>query len=92
MLIVIEVNYQALVPFVIVGIMQLGEQLAVPKWLVPFIILIVSCILSIFYLYPDDIKKAIFVGLIYTLSSMGLYSGTKLTVKGFLELSANKNK
>lgn len=68
----------ALVP-VVVGLTELLKKVGVPKSIIPVASIVLGLLFSFFYLAPGDPKKAILIGLVLGLSSIGLYSGTKNT-------------
>jgi hypothetical protein len=83
-----DINFSYLglaIPPVVIGLMELAKLAGLPKRLVPYVNVILSVLFSTIYLYPDSLKQGIFVGLIISLSSMGLYNGAKSTVKTFIE-------
>lgn len=75
-----EVYDVALIPL-IVGLVELCKRLGLKHKLLPVASLIFGLLAGIFYIYPDDIKGAILVGLVLGLSASGLYSSTKNTLE-----------
>jgi len=71
----------ALVP-VIMGMTELLKKIGIPKKYTPVFAIILGILCGFYYLAPDDPKKAIFLGIVIGLSSIGLYSGTKNTYEG----------
>lgn len=79
-----EVYDVALIP-IITGLVAVFCRLGVTKKFAPIVSLVLGLLIGIFYVYPDDIKGGILVGIMLGLSATGLYSGTKNTkelVKG----------
>lgn len=65
----------------IVGLVQLFKISGLPKKLLPLTSLILGIAAGIFYIYPEDLKGGIIVGIMMGLSASGLYSGTKSITK-----------
>ncbi len=76
----------ALVP-VIMGMVQLLKKSGMPKKYSPLASITLGILSGLFYMAPDDPRKAIFLGIVVGLTSVGLYSGTKNTME---EMSYNK--
>lgn len=75
-----EIYDVVLIPL-IVGLVELVKGLGLPKRFLPVISLLLGIAAGVFYLYPDDIKGGILVGIMLGLSASGLYSGTKNTIE-----------
>lgn len=75
-----EVYDVVLIPL-IVGLVELVKGFGVHKKFLPVISLFLGIAAGVFYLYPEDIKKGILVGMMLGLSASGLYSGTKNTIE-----------
>ncbi|AXI07680.1 hypothetical protein CUC15_01145 [Oceanobacillus zhaokaii] len=71
-----EIYDVVLIPLII-GLVQLLRTLGLRKKYLPLASLIFGLAGGIFYMYPDDLKGGIIVGLMLGLSASGLYSGTK---------------
>lgn len=74
----------ALIPL-ITALVTVFTRLGFPKKLAPIVSLVFGVLVGMLYVYPDDIKGGILVGIMLGLSAVGLYSGTKNTkeyVKG----------
>lgn len=71
----------ALVP-VVTGMVQLLKMSGLPKKYLPISSVILGVLSGYYYLAPDDLPRAIFLGIIVGLSAVGLYSGTKNTMQG----------
>lgn len=69
----------ALVP-VIIGLSELLKRFGLPNRLIPLAVMAQGLFFSFFYLAPGDPKKAILLGVVLGLSSVGLFSGTKNTI------------
>ena len=67
----------ALVP-IIMGLIELLKRVGIPKRYTPLFAVLIG-------IAPDDPKKAVLLGIVLGLSSIGLYSGTKNTYEGFRE-------
>lgn len=68
----------ALIP-IITGLVGVFTQLGLRKKFAPIVSLILGLLIGVFYVYPDDIKGGILVGIMLGLSAVGLYSGVKNT-------------
>lgn len=68
----------ALIP-IITGLVGVFTQLGLRKKFAPIVSLILGLLIGVFYVYPDDIKGGILVGIMLGLSATGLYSGVKNT-------------
>lgn len=77
----ITIYGMALVP-VIMGMTELLKRVGIPKKYTPLFAILLGVLCGFYYLSPDDPKKAVFLGIVIGLSSIGLYSGTKNTVEG----------
>lgn len=73
-----EVYNVALIPLII-GFVQLLKTLGLSKKYVPLASLLLGLAGGVFYLFPEDLKGGIIVGVMLGLSASGLYSGTKNT-------------
>jgi len=69
----------ALVP-VVIGLSELLKRSGVPKKYTPISALILGLLFGFFYLAPGEPKKAILMGIVLGLSSVGLFSGAKNTL------------
>lgn len=69
-----------LIPLII-GLVEMLKGVGLPKRLLPVASLFFGIAAGIFYVYPDDIKGGILVGIMLGLSASGLYSGTKNTIE-----------
>lgn len=77
----ITIYGMALVP-VIMGLVELLKRVGIPKKYVPVFAILLGILCGLYYLAPDDPRKAVFLGIVMGLSSIGLYSGTKNTYQG----------
>lgn len=73
-----EVYDVALIP-IITGFVGVFSQLGLRKKFAPIVSLILGLLIGVFYVYSDDLKGGILVGIMLRLSATGLYSGTKNT-------------
>ena len=71
-----EVYNVALIPLII-GLVQILKTIGLKKKYLPLASLIFGLGGGIYYIYPDDLKGGIIVGIMLGLSASGLYSGTK---------------
>ena len=69
-----EIYDVVLIPLII-GIVSLLKMYGMPRRLLPVMALIFGIVGGIIYIYPEDIKAGILVGLMMGLSASGLYSG-----------------
>lgn len=65
----------------IVSLVELLKSLGLKKKFLPVASIIFGLGAGIFYIYPDDLKGGIIIGLMLGLSASGLYSSTKNTIK-----------
>ena len=75
----ITIYGMALVP-VIMGLVELLKRVGIPKKYVPVFAILLGILCGLYYLAPDDPGKP-FLGIVMGLSSIGLYSGTKILIK-----------
>ena len=47
------------------------------KWFLPLASLLFGILAGVIYLYPNDVKAGIFIGVMMGLSASGMYSGGK---------------
>ena len=69
-----------LVPL-IVGLVQLLKITGLKKRFLPLASLVFGVLGGVFYIFPQDIKAGILVGIMMGLSASGLYSGGKAMVE-----------
>ncbi len=69
----------ALVP-VLVGLAELLKRSGVPSRLIPASAMLMGYFFAFYYLAPGDIKRALLLGTVLGLSSIGLFSGAKNTI------------
>jgi hypothetical protein len=74
------INEMIVVP-IIVAIGELAKGLGLPKKYSALLALLSGILIGIFYLHVGDIKQGILDGVIYGLTSVGLYSGAKNTMQ-----------
>lgn len=67
---------------VIIGLSEVVKGFGLNVKFIPVVNLVFGVIGGIVYMYPNDIKVAVFYGVIAGLSASGLYSGAKNTVQG----------
>ncbi len=75
-----EIYDVVLIPLII-GMVELLKMYGMKKRLLPPMALIFGVVGGIFYIYPDDIKAGVLVGLMMGLSASGLYSGGKAVIE-----------
>ncbi len=75
-----EVYDVVLIPLII-GMVELLKMYGMKKRLLPPFALVFGIVGGIFYVYPEDIKAGILVGVMMGLSASGLYSGGKAVVE-----------
>lgn len=75
-----EVYDIALIPLII-GLVEVFKRYGINKKALPVIALSFGVLAGIFYVYPNDLKGGILVGLMLGLSASGLYSGAKNTIE-----------
>ncbi|HHX87528.1 MAG TPA: hypothetical protein GX693_05025 [Firmicutes bacterium] len=68
----------ALVP-VLVALNELLKRSGLPTRFIPLSSMLMGYFFSFFYLAPGDYKRALLLGTVLGLSSIGLFSGTKNT-------------
>jgi len=68
----------------------LFKGLGLPKKFAALISVIFGAIIGIFYIENNDIKTRIFLGIVYGLSASGLYSTTKNSIEGFIDIKNKK--
>jgi hypothetical protein len=73
------------IPAVVIGLMELLKGVGVSKRIIPFINIGLTVAIFTLYVYPSDIKTGVYVGIIASLTSMGLFNASKSTVKGIVE-------
>ena len=83
-----DINFEYLgiaIPAVVVGVLQLAKVAGLPKRLVPYVNIVLSVVGSVVFLYPGEIKKGVFVGILIALTSTGVYQITKNTANAVRE-------
>jgi hypothetical protein len=80
----------ALVP-VIMGLVQVAKQVGMPSRFASLLSVILGAVAGIFYLFPGDLLRGIFVGLTFGLAACGLYSGGKNTAQNIQARRQTKN-
>ena len=73
----LEIYDVVLIPLII-GIVELLKMYGMPRRLLPIVAIIFGIVGGIVYIYPNDIKAGILIGLMMGLSASGLYSGGKV--------------
>lgn len=76
----LEMYDVALIPLII-GLVEVLKRYGASKKVLPVASLLFGLLAGVFYVYPDDLKGGILVGLMLGLSASGLYSGTKNTIE-----------
>lgn len=75
-----EIYDVVLIPLII-GIVELLKFTGLHKKLLPLVSLLLGVLAGVFYVYPDDLKGGILVGLMMGLSASGMYSGGKALIE-----------
>lgn len=75
-----EIYDVVLIPLII-GLVEVLKGVGLNKKFLPVASLFFGISAGVFYLYPNDIKGGILVGIMLGLSASGLYSGTKHTIE-----------
>lgn len=73
------------IPAIVIGLMELLKGVGVNKRIIPFINIGLTVAIFTLYVYPTDIKTGVYIGVIASLTSMGLFNASKSTVKGIAE-------
>ena len=81
---------EAIIIPVIIALVELLKGLGLPKKFAALISVIFGAIIGIFYIENNDIKTRIFLGIVYGLSASGLYSTTKNSIEGFIDIKNKK--
>jgi hypothetical protein len=76
----LEIYDVVLIPLII-GLVELLKMYGMKKRLLPPVALFFGIAGGVFYVYPEDIKAGILVGVMMGLSASGLYSGGKAVVE-----------
>ncbi|HBT19826.1 MAG TPA: hypothetical protein DEA47_00365 [Peptococcaceae bacterium] len=71
----------SLIP-IIVGIVQLAKKFGFPTRFAPLLSLLLGFTAAFVYIAPGQPKEAVLLGLVMGLSAVGLYSGSKNTIRG----------
>lgn len=77
-------NFQAtdaIIIAVIIGMVEVATRAGMAKRFAPGFSLVLGVVGGIVYIFPSDPKMGVLIGLVMGLSSSGLYSGTKATLK-----------
>jgi hypothetical protein len=83
-----EINFEYLgiaIPALVAGVLQLAKVAGLPVRLVPYVNIVLSVVGSMIFLYPGEIKKGVFVGILIALTSTGMYQITKSTANAVRE-------
>lgn len=75
-----EIYDVVLIPLII-GMVELLKMYGLKRRLLPLMALVFGVLGGIFYIYPQDPKAGILVGIMMGLSASGLYSGGKAVVE-----------
>lgn len=76
----VEIYDVVLIPLII-GLVEVLKYFGIPKQLLPIASLTFGITAGIIYVYPEDIKAGILVGLMMGLSASGMYSGGKALIE-----------
>ncbi|MCR1900029.1 hypothetical protein NSA47_13755 [Irregularibacter muris] len=67
-----------------IALAKLAQMIKLPRKWTPIWNLIIGIVISIIYVYPENFKISILVGIMLGLSASGLYSGVKNTTQAIL--------
>lgn len=70
---------------VLVGLAKAAQMIILPKKWTPVWNIVIGIAISIIYVYPQDFKTAIVVGIMLGLTASGLYSGVRSTAQAILK-------
>lgn len=65
----------------IIGLVELLKYVGLPKRFLPVASLAFGVLGGIYYIYPEDLKSGILVGVMIGLSACGMYSGGKAMIE-----------
>jgi hypothetical protein len=68
------------IPLIVIGLMELLKNVGLNKRLIPFVNIALTIAIFTIYVYPENLKQGIFVAVVASLSSMGLFNATKSTI------------
>lgn len=71
---------------VLVGLAKVAQMIILPKKWTPIWNIVIGVAIAIVYVYPQDFKTAIVVGIMLGLTASGLYSGVKNTAQAILKI------
>ncbi|MBM7717196.1 hypothetical protein JOC94_004221 [Bacillus thermophilus] len=66
---------------IILGLVEIGKSLGMPKKYSPVVSLILGILAGIVYVHPDNLAAATLVGIALGLAAVGLYSSGKNIVE-----------
>jgi len=69
-----------LIPLII-GLVEVLKYFGIPKRVLPISALVFGVLAGVFYVYPNDVRGGILVGLMMGLSASGMYSGGKALIE-----------
>jgi hypothetical protein len=67
----------AIVIAVIIGLIEGATRMGLPKRFAPVVAVVLGVAGGLVYIFPENPKMGVLVGLVMGLSAVGLYSGTK---------------
>ena len=70
----------AVIP-VVLSLVELAKRLGVPTYWAPLVSLAFGMLFGFVFVAPGDPKKAVYAGLVIGCAAVGLYSGTKNTLR-----------
>ncbi|MCK9216358.1 MAG: hypothetical protein M0P77_00325 [Firmicutes bacterium] len=83
------INEAVIIP-VIVALVELFKGLGLPKKFASLVSVILGAIIGTLYIENNDIKTNFFLGIVYGLSASGLYSTTKNSIEGLIDIKNKK--
>lgn len=78
-----QVTTAALLPLIL-GLVQVGLQLGLPKKFSPVLAIALGILAGIFYLYPGNYSMGVLIGVSLGLGAVGLHSGVKNVKEGIV--------
>lgn len=71
----------AIIIALVIGLVEIATRMGMPKRFAPALALVLGVAGGIVYIFPQEPKMGVLIGLVMGLSASGLYSGTKTTLK-----------
>lgn len=83
-----QITSAALLPLIL-GLVQVGLQIGMPKKFSPILAIVLGVLAGIFYLAPGNYAMAVLVGVSLGLGAVGLHSGVKNVKEGIVTIAQN---